>query len=86
VILVLVFELGLYAIYGTESFLYVLSVVPLLVAIAARGLQGDGRRGAQVALVVLLIVAALNNGARLLDARAFFVRSEAAGQYLGPNP
>ena len=36
-------ELALYAVYGTETFLYALNVVPLLVGVVAGGLAGAPR-------------------------------------------
>jgi hypothetical protein len=71
-LLVLLCEVGLYAVYGTETFLYALNVVPLLVGVSAGGACGRGRplvRGGAAALLLLL---AVSNAARLLEARAYF--------------
>jgi hypothetical protein len=75
---VLVCELGLYAIFGTESFLYALNVVPLLVALVSAALRTRHVWWVRIGLVTLVILAGINNAPRLLDARRCFSAPVAA--------
>jgi hypothetical protein len=78
-LIVLGCELVLCAVYGTETFLYVLNVVPLLVAVAACGLRSTaGRQVVRGGAVALLTIALINNAARLREARAYFTPAVAA--------
>jgi hypothetical protein len=71
--------LALYAVYGTESFLYALNVVPLLVAVAAAGVTVDsGAWVVRAAVVALLTITAVNNATRLIEARDYFTPAVAA--------
>jgi hypothetical protein len=62
-------QLVLYAVYGTESFLYSLNVVPLLVALVSAALQTRYRWLVRVGLLALVIIAGINNASRLVEAR-----------------
>lgn len=62
-------QLALYAVYGTESFLYSLNVVPLLVALVSAALQTRYRWWVRVGLLALVIIAGINNASRLVEAR-----------------
>ena len=78
VMVVLGCELALYAVYGTETFLYALNVVPLLVGVVAGGLAGAPRHLVRIGVVVLLIIALITNTTRLREARAYFTPAVAA--------
>jgi hypothetical protein len=70
--------LGLYAVYGTESFLYTLSVVPLLVALVSAALQTRYVWWLRIGLATLLILAGINNAKRLGEARLCLAASSAS--------
>lgn len=76
--LVLGCELALYAVYGTETFLYALNVVPLLVAQLAGAVSGRARGMVRAGVAALLILLAVSNAARLMDARSYFTPAVAA--------
>jgi hypothetical protein len=76
---VIVCQLGLYAVYGTESFLYTLSVVPLMVALVSAALQTRYVWWVRIGLVTLVILAGINNASRLVEARRCLTPPVAAG-------
>jgi hypothetical protein len=76
--LVLGCQLALYAVYGTETFLYGLNVVPLLVAQIAGAVSGPARSVVRMGVAALLILLSVSNAARLLDARSYFTPAVAA--------
>lgn len=65
-------QLALDAIYGTETFLYTLNLIPLLVAAAAAGLESRARWAVRAGAVALLVMAVTNNAIRLREARGYF--------------
>lgn len=71
-------QLALYAVYGTESFLYALNVVPLLVALVCAALQTRYRWWVRVGLLMLVILAGINNASRLVEARGCLVPAAAS--------
>lgn len=62
-------QLVLYAVYGTESFLYALNVIPLMVALVSAALQTRYVWWVRIGLVALVILAGINNASRLVEAR-----------------
>jgi hypothetical protein len=76
-LLVLGGQLGLCALYGTESFLYALNVLPLLAGVAAAGTEGTLRRSVRAVVVALLILSGINNATRLAAARRYFTATPA---------
>jgi hypothetical protein len=84
---VIVCQLGLYAVYGTESFLYTLGVVPLLVALVSAALQTRYVWWVRIGLVTLVILAGINNASRLVEARRCFTGPvEASGASASAPP
>ena len=71
-------QLMLDAVYGTETFLYTLSVIPLLVAAAAAGLESRARWLVRAGVVTLLMMAVTSNATRLREARLYFTPAVAA--------
>jgi hypothetical protein len=71
-------QLALDAIYGTETFLYTLNLIPLLVAAGAAGLESRGRWVVRAGVVALLVMAVTSNASRLHEARRYFTPAVAA--------
>lgn len=61
----------LHGLYGTETFLYTLNIMPLLVIIASLAVRTPARWPAIVAALLLLVFGAVNNVAGLHQARSF---------------
>lgn len=65
-------HLLVYSIYGEETFLYTLHVLPILVAIAALATQSRVRPAALTAAVALTALLVVHNGSALTRALGFF--------------
>ena len=67
----LAFELCLHMVYGEETFTYSLNFMPLLLAVAALGATGAGRRGRVVVVLagLLTLCAGVNNWQQFQEAR-----------------
>ena len=68
----LAFELSLHMVYGEETFTYSLNFIPLLLAVAALGAVGTGRRARIVVVLagLLALCAGVNNWQQFQEARA----------------
>lgn len=66
-------EVTLHVLYGTETFLYSLNLVPLLIVIAACGTRTRARRVVGVLAAVLLVCGGVSNMRTWLDSRRYFV-------------
>lgn len=78
VLIVAAGQLALDAIYGTETFLYTLNLIPLLVAVGGAGLESRGRWLVRAGVVALLVMAVTSNARRLHEARRYFTPAVAA--------
>lgn len=64
----LAFEFVLHMLYGEETFVYSLNFIPLLLAVAALGALGSGRRIVTGMAAVLVLCVALNNWQQFQEA------------------
>ncbi len=69
-------QVGLYLLYGTETFLYALNVTPLLVVVAALGIRG--RHWLRWVAVTCCVTTTLHNGPAVQRAREALLWLEAA--------
>jgi hypothetical protein len=72
-------QIGLHVLYGTETFLYALHLVPLLVILASLSAKTAFRPAAVVLAVALLVLGGVNNARQWREAREFFLHHNAAG-------
>jgi hypothetical protein len=79
-------QIGLHVLYGTETFLYALHFVPLLVILASLSAKTVFRPAAVVLAVALLVLGGVNNARQWREARAFFLHHDAAGARDSPEP
>jgi hypothetical protein len=68
-------QLALHAVYGEESFLYALSIVPMLLVVAASSVRARARPAALVLVVVFITTAGWTN-VRQLDRALYFLQHE----------
>ena len=71
-LLILAGQLLLHLVYGSETFIYSLHFLPLLVLLAAMGTWASERPVALVLAILLVITAGINNYQQFRDAAAFF--------------
>lgn len=76
VVLFLLGQLALHAVYGRETFLYALDYLPALVALAALGTRGPHRRAVLAATEAVAAAAGVTN-VRQFQRAAAFVAAEA---------
>jgi hypothetical protein len=76
VCLLIAAQFVLHLLYGTETFLYALHVVPLLVVLASLSAKTALRSGAVAAAVALLVLAGVNNARQWHEARAFYLHHD----------
>jgi hypothetical protein len=81
VCLLIAAQFVLHLLYGTETFLYALHFVPLLVVLASLSVKTAFRSGAVVVAVALLLLAAVNNARQWREAREYFLHHHAGVQY-----
>ena len=72
-------QIGLHVLYGTETFLYALHLVPLLVILASLSAKTAFRSAAVVLAVALLVLGGVNNARQWREAREFFLHHNAPG-------
>jgi hypothetical protein len=68
-----------HVLYGTETFLYALHLVPQLVILASLSAKTAFRPAAVVLAVALLGLGGVNNARQWREAREFFLHHNAAG-------
>jgi hypothetical protein len=65
-------EVSLHLLYGTETFLYALNLVPMLIVIAACGTRTRARGVVILLALTVLVCGGISNAQALVESRRFF--------------